>query len=499
MIVLPKQNFVCKYIQYVVLMLIFIFQISSGFCVSRNNANLKNKVITDAQVGPVYTFRHIPLSMFFAKRTIIVNVNNVGTEALVNLIVTLNITGAANFSDVKTVSSLAPGSSTFVEFAEFATYTMGINTIVVTLPDDDDNSNNQLTYIQNVNPGLVSYAEEEPPSGSYGYNSDMGGFMYSYFSTGISIYINAIRIHISDDVNSIGKTVRAILGSPFGTMQILWQSAPLTITADHLGKYFQFNIDPPYFNIQSAGIRAGLLQPIASQAYFPISYQDEIPRRPGGDFSNVFRYLGGTNFGGMPFTLPSRFMIQLLMNNYVLPVNLVEFKAVNKDLVNELNWVSIQEINFDKFIIERSMNGYDYTIIGEQEGKGTSASQQRYNFIDSRPGDGVNYYKLKMQDLDGNCKYSEVKKVIVKSGIRFTISPNPASDMLHVKYYSNHTGNVKFTITDLSGRKILSSTKYLQRSADKIDIPIADLSKGIYILQLNDDASIIAQGKFIKM
>ena len=46
--------------------------------------------------------------------------------------------------------------------------------------------------------------------------------------------------------------------------------------------------------------------------------------------------------------------------------------------------------------------------IGQVAGRGTVASQQAYQFTDDNPVQGLNFYRLKQVDIDGNFTYSNI-------------------------------------------------------------------------------------------
>src|SRR6185437_10383536 len=62
-----------------------------------------------------------------------------------------------------------------------------------------------------------------------------------------------------------------------------------------------------------------------------------------------------------------------------LPVTLISFDAVYQGGVVNLAWKTVSEINNDRFEIERSANGKDWTKIGETPGHGNSQIENEYS------------------------------------------------------------------------------------------------------------------------
>jgi hypothetical protein len=125
----------------------------------------------DAAVG-IYTYGKLS-PVVNAGHAVQAVVTNAGLNALTNVVATLNVTGANTFTDTKTVASLAAGASAIVTFTSYpATINTGTNTVTVTLPSDDNTTNNTATYGQEVQASRVTYLD---PNGTYGGTVGVGG------------------------------------------------------------------------------------------------------------------------------------------------------------------------------------------------------------------------------------------------------------------------------------------------------------------------------------
>lgn len=87
---------------------------------------------------------------------------------------------------------------------------------------------------------------------------------------------------------------------------------------------------------------------------------------------------------------------------------------------------------------------------------------------------------------DTTCKEVEVKTVNTISAHGesggFTLWPNPASDILHIKCEAPLTGEA--VISDFSGRSVLEAP--FRAETKTLDIPIAHLENGIYVISFSD-------------
>ena len=153
-----------------------------------------------------------------------------------------------------------------------------------------------------------------------------------------------------------------------------------------------------------------------------------------------------------------------------LPIELVDFKATPRDNNVELSWVTGSEINNDYFTIERSVDRENFEKILTKPGAGNSTSTLYYNAVDSKPVNGLAYYRLKQTDYDGQFSYSAIKKVKFVSkenpGTPITIksiNPNPFNERFTVVFESSNESPVDFVLLNQEGRTI-STDKFTAKS-----------------------------------
>lgn len=89
----------------------------------------------------------------------------------------------------------------------------------------------------------------------------------------------------------------------------------------------------------------------------------------------------------------------------ILPIELLSFGAQARPDRIDLRWTTGTEINNDYFTIERSRDLYGWEVLGHVQGAGNSSIPLSYSFNDTRPLDGVAYYRLKQTDFDGKFEY----------------------------------------------------------------------------------------------
>ncbi|MBS1686671.1 MAG: T9SS type A sorting domain-containing protein [Bacteroidetes bacterium] len=138
---------------------------------------------------------------------------------------------------------------------------------------------------------------------------------------------------------------------------------------------------------------------------------------------------------------PSTSVYKIQWTNGALPVKLEYFTAEKKDERSAtVRWATASEINNDHFEVERSADAQEWTKIGTVKGAGNSNDHLDYSLDDNDPLPGINYYRLKQVDYDGQYEYSDIAEVEfsgeegMHSATVMTIYPNPlpAGKPLHI-------------------------------------------------------------------
>lgn len=126
---------------------------------------------------------------------------------------------------------------------------------------------------------------------------------------------------------------------------------------------------------------------------------------------------------------PGAFALAAFNNDGLpLPLSLLSLTANKIGNRVQLNWQTTFEQNTASFITERSSDGRLFSSIGSVPAAGNSSSLRKYSFSDTKPGWGVNFYRLQMVDTDGQVKYSGVVKVNITGDEKLiTVYPNPVT------------------------------------------------------------------------
>jgi hypothetical protein len=161
-----------------------------------------------------------------------------------------------------------------------------------------------------------------------------------------------------------------------------------------------------------------------------------------------------------------------------LPVDLIEFagNVYNKGV--NLKWITANELNNLGFDIQKSNNGRYWQVIDFIEGKGTTNEINEYQYQDSNPYSGINYYRLRQIDYDGQYNYSDIAIVRYEGNGESSIYPNPATSEVTITI----TEPTTLQIMDVYGRVLINQN--IPEGQNTINL--SELPVGILIFMLGD-------------
>ncbi len=162
-----------------------------------------------------------------------------------------------------------------------------------------------------------------------------------------------------------------------------------------------------------------------------------------------------------------------------LPLNLLSFEAKQAGRQHVLSWKTANEVNINKFIIERSSDGNNFSSIGEVNATGLNA----YSFTDGAVLKGNNYYRLKIEELNGSFKLSEVR-LIHYNTTGISLFPNPVKDNAVLELDVVIAGKINITLLDITGKAMRQYKTQIQPGINRIPVNMNGLARGSYILKV---------------
>lgn len=171
----------------------------------------------------------------------------------------------------------------------------------------------------------------------------------------------------------------------------------------------------------------------------------------------------------------------------VLPVNVASFTATRTNNGVELVWVTSTESNSKEFIIERSEDGNNYSLLQTMPAAGNSTTNKRYAFEDLQvPNTNFVYYRLSQKDRDGSLRVIGVKKVFIGvKGFAAKVYPTVASSTVMVDLQQMFGSTTRVRVTDASGRALMQLN--IPARTPRMEVNVSKLAKGVYFMELNNE------------
>lgn len=183
-----------------------------------------------------------------------------------------------------------------------------------------------------------------------------------------------------------------------------------------------------------------------------------------------------------------------------LPVELIRFEGHREMNRVRLEWETASETNNHYFEVQRSLNGENFQSIGKVPGNGTTVIPHVYSWNDTKPRQGVNYYRLKQVDYDGAYMFTSLIAVKFDGDSRGSLEvyPNPVQDRLQLKVNNieyDRYQPVNVTIQTMSGNTLMKRS--YQTPLDDIDLNTGNLEPGLYLIKFLTQRDVYTK-KFIK-
>ena len=162
----------------------------------------------------------------------------------------------------------------------------------------------------------------------------------------------------------------------------------------------------------------------------------------------------------------------------------------NTDGSIKINWTTTVEKNVQQYTVEKSINNIAYKEVTIKNIVSNNEGTVNYGVTDVNPFDEINYYRIKINSLNGEVNYSNIVKVdALKKESAISLYPNPVTGKtLNIYFKTTNTGNYQVALVNKVGQKIWSGSFYNNNNNDrKISVILPkSVAPGSYVLLLSD-------------
>lgn len=240
-------------------------------------------------------------------------------------------------------------------------------------------------------------------------------------------------------------------------------------TRDPLGRYFHgLSFGPDAQGMNNGGLdllRISLLDHTGRAIFFSSGSE-----RLAANFTSAV--VAGNETPGAPNNAANQAYINTLLCS-PLPVELLYFSAEPGADHVQTRWATASEFNSAEFFVERSGPDGQLSVVERVPAAGFSQSRIDYAWRDNAPLNGLSYYRLREQDLDGAEQWSPLVAVD-RSADDALVRPMPGSRSISL---AGAGPGSAWRLSDLAGRTIAAAP-------GPSDHAVIEVPEGISLLQL---------------
>lgn len=179
-----------------------------------------------------------------------------------------------------------------------------------------------------------------------------------------------------------------------------------------------------------------------------------------------------------------------------LPVKLTSFQGKMMDGRVSLRWDLTENKNAQRFEIERSLNGKDFSLVGIVLAS-ENGGRESYSFVNDINSNLKVMYRLKIIDNNNIADYSRILLFQQDNVQHIKIMNNPVNDHLTLSYMSASNQNIVIKVYDMLSRLQMNYKATVSPGLNVINFPLSGIRSGIYVVDINDGMQSLS-AKFVK-
>jgi hypothetical protein len=188
----------------------------------------------------------------------------------------------------------------------------------------------------------------------------------------------------------------------------------------------------------------------------------------------------------------SGFFLQNVPDNMVLPVTCSNFNyKLQSGNQIRLTWSTLNEINSERFEVEKSFDGINFAVIATINAQGSSTTTTNYSYTNiAKPNEKI-YYRLKQTDKNGAVQYV-CNTLFVNTQLNAewlgNVYPNPVQNKASIAIKKMYKGNVEIQVLHTNGKIVQQQRLYLNGTENTLEISTANMATGAYYIRVTTDS-----------
>ena len=176
------------------------------------------------------------------------------------------------------------------------------------------------------------------------------------------------------------------------------------------------------------------------------------------------------------------------------------FQSINLVTVSthqvRVDWITKNEVDDTKYVIERSYDGINFMEIGEMKSKKQALNM--YQYSDMNPKMGRSFYRVKHIESNGALDFSKIKSTVLyaNGGEAVATYPNPTTNALFVEILD--TDNAEGVIEVYNAYGLLVKTEKFSKSQARYEVNMTNLPTGAYVFKIRQTDGQVKSVKVTK-
>lgn len=177
--------------------------------------------------------------------------------------------------------------------------------------------------------------------------------------------------------------------------------------------------------------------------------------------------------------------------NTVLSSSMRNFSLVRNQDQLSLRWITDNEKLSNRYTIEYSKDGRNYTALDTRQAMAVGTAQYDYSFTPTAGEQGRMYFRIRQVNAQGKVSYTAVKTIsFTENGsLQTSVYPNPAKHQVVVQFESPQTGSLEIDLVNTLGQ-VQEHHKQQVSRAGNVTVPFKQShARGIYWLRVRNTAT----------
>ncbi len=121
-----------------------------------------------------------------------------------------------------------------------------------------------------------------------------------------------------------------------------------------------------------------------------------------------------------------------------------------------------------------------YQTIATVISAGNGSRNRQYKYVHKLPGDGNNFYRLRMNDTDGRFTCSPVLKIkITVNKIKVTVLPNPVERVMNLNIQSPQNETLVLYLQNTDGKVVSAKTFTIIKGNNRVSWSLPYIASGV--------------------